>query len=162
MLGRISSAEFSHASGVPGDAAELDAAYAARFTLDPRVVDFVTTLARRGVGVACVTNDATEWSALLRTRFGLDRFIRPWVVSAEVGATKPAPAPFEEVAARAGIPLANCLYLDVSIENLDVARRLGMATVLLGPPDARRGLRGTARPATCRELLARRTEAGVE
>jgi HAD superfamily hydrolase (TIGR01509 family) len=136
MLGRITSAEFWRALGVPGEPAELDAAYAARFTLDPHVVEFVTALARRGIGVACVTNDAAEWSALLRTRFGLDRLIRPWVVSAEIGAAKPATAPFEEVAQRAGIPLANCMYIDYRVEDLDAARRLGMATVLLGPAGA--------------------------
>jgi putative hydrolase of the HAD superfamily len=136
MLGRMSTGDFWAALGVPGDPAELDGAFVARFSLDPSVVDFVTTLARRGIGAACVTNDAVEWSTLLRSRFGLDRLLRPWVVSAEVGATKPAAAPYEEVARRAGIPLANCLYVDQHVENADAARTLGMSTVLIGSATA--------------------------
>jgi putative hydrolase of the HAD superfamily len=157
-LGRLTTAELWRALGLPADPRELDAAYAARFTLDPRVVELVTTLARRGVGVGCVTNDAAEWSALLRERFGLGRFIRPWIVSAEVGATVPAAAPFEEVARRAGIPLANCLYLDHRIENLDAARRLGLTTVLLGTDSAAALAAGHGHIGDLGDLLARRAE----
>jgi FMN phosphatase YigB (HAD superfamily) len=132
MVGRIASAELWRALGVRGDAAELDAAYAARFTLGADVVDFVSALRRRGVAVAGVANDVAEWSTLVRGRFGLGDVIDPFVVSAEVGALVPSPSLFEEVAARAGVPLANCLYIDVDVTTLDVARDLGLSTVLLG------------------------------
>ena len=156
MLGRLSSAEFWRALGVPGDPAELDAAYVARFSLAPDVVDFVTLLARRGVGAACVANDTVEWSNLLRARFGLERFIRPWVVSAEIGAMAPAAAPFEEVATRAGIAATNCLYIDDRVENLDTAKQLGMATVLVGPSSAAARAGGNQYAVDLRNLLARR------
>jgi putative hydrolase of the HAD superfamily len=155
MLGRISTATFWRSLGVPGDPVELDAAYAARFTIAPEVVDFVTLLARRGVGVACITNDTVEWSSLLRIRFGLDRFIRPWVVSAELGAMAPAVAPFEEVAQRAGIEPDGCMYIDSHVDSLDTAKRLGMATVLLGPPDAAARAAGHQNAPDLRALLAR-------
>jgi putative hydrolase of the HAD superfamily len=158
MLGRIRSADLWRALAVRGDPAELDAAYAARFTLDPEVVDFATALARRGIGVACISNDVAEWSALVRARFGLERFIRPFVVSSEVGALSPAPVLFEEVATRAAIPLANCLYIDEDIANLDVARDLGMSTVLLGPSDDAVADRGHGHAVDLRDLLLRRGE----
>jgi putative hydrolase of the HAD superfamily len=155
-LGRVTTAEFWQALGVPGDPAELDAAFAARFSLGPDVVDFVRLLARRGVGVACVANDTVEWSTLLRSRFDLDRFIRPWVVSADIGATLPAAAPLEEVAARAGIVLSNCLYLDDQIANLDVAKQLGMTTVFIGPAGGAARASGHQHAPDLRGLLARR------
>jgi putative hydrolase of the HAD superfamily len=160
MLGRLTTAELWRSLGVPGDPVELDAAYVARFTLAPDVVDFVTLLARRGVGVACVTNDAAEWSALLRSRFGLEQLIRPWVVSAEVGATAPARALFEEVARRAGIAPSNCLYLDTRVENLDAARDLGMTTVLIGGTSAAARAAGHQHAADLRGLLTRRRPEG--
>jgi HAD superfamily hydrolase (TIGR01509 family) len=158
MLGRIRSADLWRALAVRGDPAELDAAYAARFTLDPDVVDFATALARRGIGVACVSNDVAEWSALVRARFGLDRFIRPFVLSAEVGALIPAPSLFEEVMTRAGIPPGNCLYIDDDVANLDVARDLGMSTVLLGPSFELADESGHGHAADLRDLLLRRGE----
>jgi FMN phosphatase YigB (HAD superfamily) len=155
-LGRLSTAEFWQALGVPGDAAELDAAYVARFTLGSEVVDFVRLLARRGIGVACVDNDTIEWSTLLRSRFDLDRFIRPWVVSADVGATLPAVAPLEEVCARAGVVPANCLYLDDRIAHLDVAKSLGMTTVFVGPAGSVARASGHQHATDLRGLLTRR------
>jgi HAD superfamily hydrolase (TIGR01509 family) len=156
MLGRLSTADFWRALGVAGDPAELDAAYAARFTLSPDVIDFVRLLARRGIGVACISGDTVEWSNLLRTRFGLERFVRPWVVSAEIGAMAPAPAPFEEVADRAAITMANCLYVDDTVENLDTAKQLGMATVLIGASSALARAHGHQHATDLRGLLTRR------
>ena len=70
----------------------------------------------------------------------------------------PASAPFEEVAERAGITVANCLYVDDSIENLDTAKRLGMATVLIGPSSAEARARGHQHATDLRGLLTRRRE----
>jgi putative hydrolase of the HAD superfamily len=133
MVGRLGSAELWAALGVAGDPAELDAAYVARFSLAPGVDDFVDAMARRGIGVACISNDVGEWSRLLRRRFGLEARIRPWVISAEVGVRKPDPAIYDALSARAGVPLRNCLFLDDRPEHLDAARRLGMSTVLVAP-----------------------------
>ena len=71
-------------------------------------------------------------------------------------------ATIKDVAARAGILLANCLYLDVRTDNLDTARRLGMATVLLGPADPAARAAGHGHAADLRDLLARRRGAGVD
>jgi HAD superfamily hydrolase (TIGR01509 family) len=133
--GQLTSRELWTALGVDGDPVELDAAYTARYRVNDGVQDLVASLAGRGIGVACIADEVAEWSALLRARFGFDVTIRPWVVSGETGARKPQPLPFEQVAARAGVSLANCLYLDDRHEHLDVARRLGMATVRFGAAD---------------------------
>ena len=79
----------------------------------PAVADLVTALARRGVGVACISDDLGEWSVLLRRRFGLERFIRPWILSSAVGVRSPSPALLEAVSQETGIAPANCLLVDV-------------------------------------------------
>ena len=64
----------------------------------------------------------------------------------------------EEVAERAGITVANCVYVDDSIDNLDTAKRLGMATVLIGPSGAEARARGHQHATDLRGLLTRRRE----
>ena len=129
IVGRLTSAQLWTALGVDGNAAQLDEEYTASFELAPNVVEFVAAMARRGVGVACVTNDVAEWSALLRRRFGLETLIRPWVASGDAGVCKPDALIYEQVAARAGVAMSNCLFIDDKVDHLDMARRLGMSTV---------------------------------
>src|SRR5690606_16241590 len=140
--GRIGSADVWRALGAEGDPAELDAAFVSRFTLDPQVVEMVTVMGRRGIGVAAISDDVAEWSSLLRRRFGLEAFVDPWVVSAEVGALTPSLALLEEVVQRAGVPATNCMVLDADLARLEAAKRLGMSTVLIGPSSAGAAERG--------------------
>lgn len=156
-LGRIGTADVWRALGAEGDPDELDAAFVSRFTLDPQVVELVTIMGRRGIGVAAVSDDAAEWSSLLRRRFGLESFVDPWVVSAEVGALTPSPAMLEEVVRRAGVPPTNCMVLDADLAGLEAAKRLGMVTVLIGPSSAGAAGRGHRHAADLSELLARRS-----
>jgi hypothetical protein len=66
-LGRLTTAEMWRALGLPAEPRELDAAFVARFTLDPRVVD--SSPRWRAVGVGCDERRG-GWSGLLRERFG--------------------------------------------------------------------------------------------
>jgi HAD superfamily hydrolase (TIGR01509 family) len=156
LVGRIRSRDIWRALGVPGETPHLDAAYVARFSLTPGVEDLVTALARRGIGLACLTNDVYEWSVLLRDRFGLDRSITPWIVSSDIGAAKPAAAMFDAVAAEAHLPLEHCLYLDDNLENLNAAKQLGMSTVLVAPRPGEARALGHGHVVTVRDLLRRR------
>ena len=83
--------------------------------------------------MACLTNDVTEWSTLLRRRFGLDDRIRPWIVSGDVGSRKPSEAIFVELERRLDVPLRVCLLVDDRIDSLATGKKLGMATVHLAP-----------------------------
>jgi len=60
---------------------------------------------QRGIAVACLTNDVSEWSALLRRRFELETRIRPWIVSGDVGARKPDPQIFAVLQRALDVPL---------------------------------------------------------
>ena len=132
-LGRHTTTELWSLLGVPGDAAELDRSYTARFELSDGVYEFLDAMDQRGIGVACLTNDVAEWSALLRRRFELDARVHPWIVSGEVGVRKPAEPIFAELERALDVPLRACLLVDDRIDNLAAGRKLGMATVHLAP-----------------------------
>lgn len=137
-LGRLSSRELWAAIGVDGDADELDAAYLEPFELTPGARELLERLARRGLSVACVTNDVLAWSQRLRHRYDLDPYIDTWIVSSEVGCRKPDPAMFEALKRKSGIPLTNSLFIDDRAVNLDAARQVGMSTAwFTGTPTAR-------------------------
>ena len=132
-LGTLSSAELWERLGVAGDPDDLDDEYVQRFTLNDGVEEFLDAMARRGVAIACVTNDVAEWSELLRYRFDLVDRIDPWVVSGQIGARKPDTAIFAAVRRALDLPYAACLLVDDRPTNLDAARSLGMATALFTP-----------------------------
>ena len=132
-LGRHTTSELWSLLGVPGEAAELDRSYTARFGLSDGVHEFLDAMDQRGIGVACLTNDVAEWSALLRRRFELDARVHPWIVSGEVGVRKPAEPIFAELERALDVPLRACLLVDDRIDNLAAGKRLGMATVHLAP-----------------------------
>jgi putative hydrolase of the HAD superfamily len=132
-LGRHTTTELWSLLGVPGDAEELDRSYTERFGLSDGVYEFLDAMDQRGIGVACLTNDVAEWSALLRRRFELDARVHPWIVSGEVGVRKPAEPIFAELERALEVPLRACLLVDDRIDNLAAGRKLGMATVHLAP-----------------------------
>lgn len=130
-LGRHTTSELWSLLGVPGDPDELDRSYTQRFELNAGVHEFLDAMERRGIGVACCTNDVAEWSALLRRRFELDGRVHPWIVSGTVGVRKPAEAIFAELERVLDVALRACLLVDDRIENLAAGRKLGMAVVHL-------------------------------
>ena len=79
--------------GVSGAASDVE--YCGAHRLTPGVPDALERLAAAGVRLACLTNDTAEWSAILRRRFGLDRHIEDWYVSAELGVRKPDPRAYD-------------------------------------------------------------------
>lgn len=99
----------------------------------PGAVDFLGRMRRRGVRVACISNDVAEWSAARRRLHGVEPYVDHWTVSGEVGVRKPDPEVFERFARDAGVDPRSCLFADDRVPNLDAARGLGFSTVLFGP-----------------------------
>ena len=128
-LGRHTSAELWSLLGVAGDPSELDRSYVERFALRDGVHQFLDAMDQRDIAVACLTNDVSEWSELLRRRFGLDPRVHPWIVSGDVGARKPDARMFAVLQRALDIPLRAGLLVDDRIENLTAAREHGMAVV---------------------------------
>ena len=132
-LGHHTTRELWSLLRVPGDAAQLDREYIERIELSDGVHQFLDAMDQRGIAVAALTNDVSEWSVLTRCRFGLDVRIHPWIVSGDVGARKPDEKIFVELARALDVPLRACLLVDDRSENLAAGRAHAMATVQFAP-----------------------------
>ena len=84
-------------------------------------------------GVWCLSNDVSEWSKQLRSKFDLDRHFNGFVISGEVGARKPNRAIFDELLKRSGTAAKDAVFVDDRLENLSAAAELGFRTVLFDP-----------------------------
>jgi HAD superfamily hydrolase (TIGR01509 family) len=132
-LGRHTTRSLWSLLGVRGDVADLDRAYVERLELNEGVHHLLDAMDKRGIAVAALSNDVSEWSRLARARFGLGGRISPWVVSGDVGVRKPDSRIFSELARALDVPLRACLFVDDNPDNLAVARAQGMAVVHFAP-----------------------------
>lgn len=142
LLGRITveqwqdAAEAALARQMPPERAR--ALVTAFMKAPTRVDEDVLGLLRRAqahVPVVLVTNATLDLEDDLAW-LGLAHFADEVVSSARVGVTKPGHRIYEIAAERAGVPAHRCLFVDDRMENVEVARALGMTGVLFtGVPD---------------------------
>lgn len=130
--GRLSSAAFWEALGVPGDPARLDEAYVAAHELSPGATAFCRRARSIGIELACVTNHLVEWVSLLRDRHGLGTWIGSWIVSAEVGARKPDRLMYRALIERTAADPARAWFVDDLPGNVEGARAAGLEGILFG------------------------------
>ena len=95
------------------------------------VVDFARGLKGSGLRTALVTNNAVEFRAFWRRSIPLDELFHHVIDSSEVGLRKPDPRIFELALARLEVPAARAVFLDDYAGNVEAARRVGMAGVLV-------------------------------
>jgi HAD superfamily hydrolase (TIGR01509 family) len=129
-LGAMSSAELWDRLGTSG---ADDDEYLRGHELTEGVLSALERLSARGVRLACLSNDVSEWSALLRRRFGLEKYIKTWVISGDVGVRKPSPAAYAALARSVGVDPARILFVDDRMNNVRAARVAGMGSVLFAP-----------------------------
>ena len=136
VLGWITREEWARAivEDLGPDVAPADALALARALTHAtaRVDDAVVTLLRRArqrVPVVLVSN-ATPWLADDLVTLGLGDLADDVVNSSLVGVAKPDPRIYEIAAARAGVPVDRCLFVDDREENVAAAVALGMTGVL--------------------------------
>ncbi|MET8024924.1 HAD family hydrolase [Streptomyces avermitilis] len=97
------------------------------FRADETVVSLLRH-ARTRVPLVLVTNATVQLEADLAS-LGLSDLADHVVSSARVGLVKPDPRIFELAAARAGVRLDRCLFVDDTGENVDAAAALGLRAV---------------------------------
>ena len=127
-LGKLSSTEFWRRAGVEGVCSDEDHCRSHR--LNGGVVDFGREMAARGVGIACLSNDVSEWSRILRHRFDLSEIVSEWVISGDVGVRKPSPEIYRILLGRLECAAADVVFVDDSEANLNAAAGEGLRTVL--------------------------------
>jgi putative hydrolase of the HAD superfamily len=129
-LGNMSSAEFWEAVGLdPG----LEDEYLQRYELTDGLTNFLEAVNSQGYEVWCLSNDISEWSKKLRARFRLDRYVRGFVISGDVGVRKPEQAIFDHLIGQLTVSLRDAVFVDDQRKNLDVAAVLGFSTILFVP-----------------------------
>lgn len=112
----------------------------------PDTADVLAGLRRRGVRTAVVSNIAFD----VRPAFaaiGADRDVDEFILSFEVGATKPAPEIFTAALTRLGVDAADAVMVGDSDEADGGARAVGCQFVLVDP------LPTTERPTGLRDAL---------
>lgn len=155
-LGELSSTEFWRRAEVYGACSDDD--YCQLHRLNEAVIDVAREMVARDVRIACLSNDVTEWSRLLRRRFGLDEVISEWVISGDERVRKPARGIYHVLLRRLGCDAGDVVFVDDGEANLDAAAREGMWTVMYTGGDERRSLRhrSASSPAELRALLSMR------
>src|SRR5512136_2045056 len=129
-LGNMSSAQFWEAVGLdPG----LEDEYLQRYQLTDGLNDFLEVVNSQGYEVWCLSNDISEWSKKLRTRFGLNKYVRGFVISGDVGARKPEQTIFDHLINQLTVSPSEAVFVDDQQKNLDVAAALGFSTILFTP-----------------------------
>ncbi len=114
----------------PTVAAEI-AAYRDRWhemvpgAIEPSVA-LLRALAARGVPLYAITNFAADTLAEVLDRFDFFALFRGIVVSGTERLLKPSPEIYRLLAARHGLALENCLFIDDTLANVEGARAVGM------------------------------------
>ena len=128
-LGRFGSAELWRALGT-ADADDVE--YCQGHELSDGVPEVLGGLSATGIRLACLSNDVSAWSAILRARFGLDKWIPTWVISGDIGVRKPAPGAYRSLCAAVHADAARVLLVDDRLANVEAARRAGLSAVWFG------------------------------
>lgn len=129
-LGRFGTDELWRRLGVSGAS---DEEYCALHELTEGTVPLLTWLADRDVALACLSNDVSAWSLLLRSRFALDRPIPTWVISGDIGVRKPDSGAFDALLAALDVTDAQrVLFVDDREANVEAARAAGLTAVQFG------------------------------
>ena len=127
-LGRMTSSQFWQRCGVD----DSDADYITSHSLSPGLKALLKDVTARGIRIACLSNDVSEWAALQRDHFGLADFIDPWCISGDVGVRKPDVGAFRALLGTIEAEPDECLFVDDRQRNIDAARAVGFRTVLFG------------------------------
>jgi HAD superfamily hydrolase (TIGR01509 family) len=128
-LGRMTSAQFWAELGAAG---AQDEEYCLGHALIDGVLPALERLSARGVRLACLSNDVSEWSLLLRRRFGLDKYLTTWVISGDIGFRKPSPEAYSSLLRAVDVDPSRILFVDDRMVNVRAARAAGLASVLYG------------------------------
>ena len=99
---------------------------------DEEMIDLMRGLRRRGLRMALLTNNVREWEPLWRAKLpDIDGIFEVVVDSAFVGMRKPEPGIYELTLERLGdgVSATECLFVDDTEANCEMATQLGMTAV---------------------------------
>jgi len=129
-IGKISSNKFWELMNV--DPA-LEDEYLQRHRLSEGLIDFLDSVSSNGMEAWCLSNDVSEWSIKLRKKFGLEQYIRGFVISGDTGTRKPNPAIYHSMLQKSKCAACDVLFVDDRLRNIEAANSIGIQCVLFNP-----------------------------
>jgi putative hydrolase of the HAD superfamily len=126
-LGNMTATEFWQSVGV---APNLEDEYLQRHKLTDGLIEFLEAINSRGGEVWCLSNDLSEWATKLRDIFKLEKYIRGFVISGDVGIRKPDLTIFKHLLKQLSVTAGDVVFVDDNHKNLDSATELGLQTIL--------------------------------
>lgn len=127
--GELSSDEFLSMLGFDDPAFHMRNYLSHYLTLDPGFIPFAENYYQK-YDFVLLSNDVSEWSAFITEYYQLDKYFSLKIVSGDVKCRKPERKIYELVLERADKNPSECLFVDNSVKNLDVASELGIHSVL--------------------------------
>jgi 2-haloacid dehalogenase len=103
------------------------------------VVDILADLRQAGYPLAGLSNWSAEKFQLVRHKYGFLGWFETIVISGEVKLVKPDPLIFALLLERIGRPANECLLIDDTLYNIQVASQLGFRTIHYQSPGELRG-----------------------
>lgn len=98
-------------------------------TLDENFKNFAEKYSRI-YDFCLLSNDVLEWSEFLTDYYQINHCFKEKIVSGEVHMRKPDKEIFVYTLEKLGCNAAQCVFVDNSVNNLLVAEKLGMKTIL--------------------------------
>ncbi len=98
-------------------------------TLDSGFMEFAEKYSEKYEFVL-LSNDVSEWSAHITEYYQLNPFFKHKIVSGDVKCRKPDRKIYELALERIGRSASECIFVDNSVKNLEVAESLGIVPVL--------------------------------
>lgn len=98
-------------------------------TLDNEFIAFAEKY-YRDYDFVLLSNDVSEWSAYTLEYYGIGKYFKDKIVSGDVKCRKPDKIIYELALERIGKEPAECIFVDNSVKNLDVAEELGIVSIL--------------------------------
>lgn len=123
--GIISSSEFFRLLGIPNiEHKYLDMC----LKLDPEFKKVIYSLSKK-YELSMLSNDVSEWSLFLRNKFGLNQYFENYIISGDVNLRKPDIMIFEKTLEILDTNGDSCIFVDNSLENLEMSNKVGMITI---------------------------------
>lgn len=112
---------------------EFFAIYNDIFWLNAPALEVLKRVKATGSKLLLLSNTDSERFEFVRKKFSRILIFDAYVLSYELGLTKPEPGIYREAARRAGCAADECVFVDDLPENVEAAMKLGMAGVVYRP-----------------------------
>ncbi len=127
--GELSSDDFLSMLGFDDPAYHMRNYISHYLTLDPDFIPFAENYYQK-YDFVLLSNDVSEWSAFITEYYQLDKYFSLKIVSGDVKCRKPERKIYELALERAGKKPSECIFVDNSVKNLDIASEMGIRSVL--------------------------------